>query len=321
MKLIVAFLKLIRWPNLFFIAITQWLFYFCVVSSLRLDHVNPVSYSLQHNGLFYLLMLASILIAAAGYIINDYFDLQIDAVNKPDKMVVDKSLKRRWAIIWHLILSALGVLMSLYISYRTVIWVISIANIICVFLLWFYSTTFKKKLLSGNVIISALTAWTIVVVYFFVGAAILNYNGWHEGDYSYDMRKLFKLTILYAGFAFIISLVREVIKDLEDMHGDAKYNCKTMPIEWGVPATKVFAAVWIIVCCAAIGIIQLYMWQSGWWVTAVYSIVLIILPLLYILRELYKAMIPADYHRLSTFIKYVMLAGILSMLFFKFNSW
>ncbi|MBP9097279.1 MAG: geranylgeranylglycerol-phosphate geranylgeranyltransferase [Ferruginibacter sp.] len=320
MKLIIAFLRLIRWPNLVFIAITQWLFYFFVVESLQTANASETISASADNFLFYLLILASVLIAAAGYIINDYFDLNIDAINKPDKVVVDRTVKRRWAIAWHLVFSFTGILLSLYISYKTGTWIIVVINSLCVLLLWLYSTTFKKKLLTGNVIISALTAWVIIVVYFFAGAAIINYNGWHEGSYAFDVKKLYKFTILYAGFAFILSLIREVVKDLEDMHGDAKYHCKTMPIEWGVPASKVFTAVWIIVCSASLTIIQIYVWQSGWWLSAVYCILFIILPLLFILKELKAAVIPADYHRISSIIKLVMLTGILSMLFFKFYS-
>ena len=318
MKLVIAFLRLIRWPNLVFIAVTQWLFYFCVVVSLQAEKASALQVS--QFSLFYLLIAASVLIAAAGYIINDYFDMHIDSVNKPGKVVVDKAVKRRWAILWHLVFSLSGVLISLYISYKTGTWIIVIANIICALLLWFYSTTFKKKLLSGNIIIAALTAWVIIVVYFFAGAAIINYNGWHLGNYSFDIKKLYKFTILYAGFAFIVSLIREVVKDLEDMYGDARYQCKTMPIEWGVPATKVFIAVWIIVCCALLAIVQLYVWQSGWWLGAVYCIILIIAPLVFILKKLYTATTPADYHQLSRYIKLVMLTGILSMIFFKFYS-
>lgn len=316
MKLLAAFLRLIRWPNLLFIAITQWLFYFSVVNYLRLDkNTTTPDFSSQHL-LFYLLITASLMIAAAGYIINDYFDRHIDAVNKPEKVVVDRTVKRRWAIVWHLALSFLGMLLSLFISYKTGKWIISIANIFCVVLLWFYSTTFKKKLLSGNIIIAALTAWVIMVVYFFAGAGIVHYDGWNG---AVDIRRLYKFTILYAGFAFVVSLIREVVKDLEDMIGDARYDCKTMPITWGVPATKVFLAVWIVVCIALLAIVQLYAWQSGWWFSAVYSILLIILPLVLILKDLYKANIPSAYHRLSSLIKLVMLTGILSMLFFKFT--
>ncbi len=310
MKLIAAFLKLIRWPNLFFIALTQCLFYFCVFETM----LNQPGYDHKHF-LFYLLIAASVAIAAAGYIINDYFDLQIDAVNKPAKVVVDKIVKRRWAIIWHLLLSGFGILLSVYISYRIGNWLIALANVVCVLLLWFYSTTFKKRILSGNVIIAALTSWVIVVVYFFGGA---NIAVWQRREVPFDAPKFFKFMVLYAGFAFIVSLIREVIKDLEDMEGDAKYQCRTMPIAWGVPASKVFTAVWLVVCIAALVIVQLYAWQSGWWVIALYTNLLIIMPLIIILKKLYTATTPAQYHQLSTYLKLVMLAGILSMLFFIF---
>ena len=312
MKIFVAFFKLIRWPNLFFIALTQILFYFCVFASLN----NSPSHPFQ-NKLFFLLVASSILIAAAGYIINDYFDMQIDAVNKPGKVIVDKLIKRRWAILLHGLFSFAGIVLSAYVSFYTGKWIILFVNTACVFMLWFYSTYFKKRLLAGNVIISTLTAWVIIVVYFFAGAEIIDIEGWKDASYPFDIRKLFKFTMLYAGFAFIISLIREVVKDLEDMEGDLKYNCKTMPIVWGITSSKVFTAVWLVVSIAALAIVQLYAWQSGWWMSAVYCIVLIILPLLYILQLLYRAKTQKNYHRISTLIKLVMLSGILTMIFFS----
>jgi 4-hydroxybenzoate polyprenyltransferase len=310
MKLLPAFLTLIRWPNLVFIALTQSLFYYCVFHFVLLDN------NYQHPyGLFFLLVSASVMIAAAGYIINDYFDLQIDAINKPGKVLVDKIVKRRWAIVWHWVLSGAGIIISLFIGYKLNNLVIPIANICCVLLLWFYSTTFKKKLLSGNIIIAALTAWVILVVYFFCGA---DTGVWQHSLLPFNAKAFFKFTILYAGFAFIVSLIREVVKDLEDMEGDARYHCNTMPIAWGVPATKVFTAVWLVVCIAGLSIVQLYAWQSGWWIIVPYCIILIIIPLIIILRKLHEAVAPADYHRLSSYIKFVMLGGILSMLFFIF---
>lgn len=310
MKTIAAFFRLIRWPNLFFIALTQSLFYFCVYLSLL--PVKPASHLL-----FYLLCIASLLIAAAGYIINDYFDMHIDAINKPAKVVVDKLVKRRWAIIWHLVFSFAGILISVYLSYKLNTWIIAIANLGCVVLLWFYSTSFKKKLLSGNIIIAALTAWVIVVVYFFVGAGLPGMAAWLNSNFNFDVKKFYKLTILYASFAFVVSLIREVIKDLEDMDGDAKYDCKTMPVVWGVPPSKVFVAVWLVVCIASLTVLQLYAWQLGWWMVVLYSVLLIILPLLYILKRLYPALSNADYHKLSIAIKAVMFFGILSMIFFR----
>jgi 4-hydroxybenzoate polyprenyltransferase len=316
MKLVIAFLRLIRWPNLVFIVITQLLFYYCITLPVFNQHGSKPYLPVL---ILYLTIIASVLIAAAGYIINDYFDLNIDRVNKPDKLVVEKIIKRRWAIMWHLILSVIGIVLSFYISIVLADWyvVVAVINLICVFALWIYSTTYKRRLLIGNILISALTAWTILVLY------VAEFPHWFkisiEAKKAYDlsMAKLFKYAVLYAGFAFIISLIREVIKDMEDMEGDAKYGCKTMPIVWGIPATKVFTAVWLIVLTAALVIIQVYAAYLGWWFSVVYCIVFIVIPLLWILQKLYKAQVAKDYHQLSNGVKFVMLAGILSMLFFK----
>ncbi len=317
MKLLGAFLRLIRWPNLFFIALTQALFYYCI---LLPSFYNRVTW--QENVLkpqqFWLLVLSSVMIAAAGYIINDYFDLNIDRINKPQKIVVERLIKRRWTIVWHWILSGAGILLGFYISWKLRNIFIGPANAVCVALLWFYSTTFKKKLLIGNFIISLLTAWVILVLYL----CEFRLHRFVDPVYHPVLSRVYKFAILYAAFAFIISLVREVVKDIEDMVGDSKYNCRTMPIVWGVNVSKVFAATWLIVLIASLIVIQFYVLQYRWWLSVVYAVIFIILPLLQILRNLYKATDNKSYHQLSGLIKAVMLAGILSMVFFKlYTSW
>jgi 4-hydroxybenzoate polyprenyltransferase len=315
MKILAAFFRLMRWPNLVFIIITQLLFYFCVYTPLLKEQPQH-----QISLLFFLLIVASTFIAAAGYIINDYFDIQIDAINKPDRVVINKFIKRRWAIIWHWILSIIGVGFSLYVSYKIKEWPIFFINSMCVLALWLYSTTFKKKLLVGNVMIAALTAWVILVVYLFAGADLFSLKGFATNAENLNVRKFFKFTLLYASFAFITTLIREVIKDLEDMEGDRKYDCNTMPIAWGVPATKVFVGVWLVVTIAALAIVQLYAWQSGWWYAAVYILLLIMLPSIFLIKKLYEANTHTDYHLLSNIIKIIMLFGITSMLLLKFAS-
>ena len=323
MKLVTAFLRLIRWPNLVFIVVTQCLFYFFITIPVFKQYNSKPYLS---PTILYLIIAASVLIAAAVYIINDYFDLNIDRVNKPDKLVVEKIIKRRWAILWHLLLSFIGILISFYVCLALDIFpsffdlFIGIANVVCVMALWVYSTTYKRRLLIGNVLISALTAWAILVLY------VAEFPHWFKAsleakaNYNLAFAKLFKYAVVYAGFAFIISLIREVIKDMEDMEGDAKYGCKTMPIVWGIPATKVFTAVWLIVLVCALIIIQVYAIYLGWWWSVAYCTAVIIIPLLWVLQKLYKAQVTKDYHQLSTAIKLIMLAGILSMLFFNIYS-
>jgi len=314
MKLLTAFFRLVRWPNLVFIALTQLLFFYCIiVPSL------PGTYYLQEHKLttmlFYMLVAASVLIAAAGYIINDYFDINIDQVNKPAKMVVQKIIKRRWAIFLHMVITFAGLALSGYVSLKTSL-IIIVANVVCSVLLWVYSTTFKKKLLAGNIIISGLTAWTVLVLYFATNTT-LTLNPALQPEVAKAMHRIYKFAALYAGFAFIISLIREAVKDIEDMEGDARYNCKTMPIVWGVPATKVFVGVWLVVLVGALVIVQFYVLQIGWWLSALYVLLLVIIPLVWILKKFYQAQTTAQYHFISKMIKLVMLTGICSILLFK----
>jgi 4-hydroxybenzoate polyprenyltransferase len=305
MRLTAAFFKMIRLPNLFFIALTQVLFQVCIYYTLYRNAVPPGDLLR-----FILLVAASLSIAAAGYAINDYFDINIDEVNKPKRMVVDKVIHRRWAIAWHFMLSISGIILTAFAVPFMQKWYLILANIFCVALLWFYSTNFKKMLLVGNIVISLLTAWTILVIFFSKVNLADAYGGSHY--------KFFRLAFLYAGFAFISSLIREAIKDMEDLEGDVKYGCRTMPIVWGVNAAKVYVAVWLIVLIALLIIVQVYILQFRWWMPVVYSIVLIILPLLYIFYKLFKATNAKHFHHLSTMTKVVMLAGIISMVFFYY---
>ncbi len=308
MNLPIAFFKLIRWPNLIFIALTQILFFYCILPFVYKGTQTPALSPI----IFYLLIIASITIAAAGYIINDYFDLNIDLINKPSKLIIEKHIKRRWAIFLHLNLSGIGFLISCYAGYKLKNIYIPFFNLLAIASLWFYSTTFKKKLLIGNVLISLLTAWVILVI------TVAEFGLSRSSDANaFIIPRLFKVSFLYAGFAFTISIIREVIKDMEDLQGDVKYGCQTMPIVWGIPVSKVFAGVWLVVLTGGVLILQFYVLQLGWWLSAIYCVLLIIIPLLWILQQLYKAQNAADFSRQSRAVKIVMLTGIVSMVFFR----
>ena len=260
------------------------------------------------------------LIAAAGYIINDYFDVNIDQVNKPNKVLIDIHITRRWAIFWHMFLSMLGVVLSFIVSFSLAdgYFVIGFINFLCVLVLWVYSTTYKRKILSGNIIVSLLTAWTVLVIYAAEIPHLWDATQATHQRYGLALTKLLRVAALYGGFAFIISLVREVVKDLEDMDGDRKEGCRTMPIVWGVPASKIFAAVWMVVLIGLLIITQFYVVQFGWWLIAIYLLITVVVPLVYILKSLYAANTASDYAKLSRWIKITMLTGILSMFFFRF---
>ncbi|MGL6267428.1 MAG: geranylgeranylglycerol-phosphate geranylgeranyltransferase [Chitinophagaceae bacterium] len=312
MKLLGAFFKLVRYPNLVFIALTQVLFYYCILLPTHQKHPDSVI-SLGEQELI-ILIISSLCIAAAGYIINDYFDLNIDKVNRPDRLVIEKMIKRRWAILWHLSLSATGLALSFYLGWKINNPLPGIFNTIAVILLWFYSTTFKKQILIGNIIISLLTAWVVLVIY--ICEVKLNIISIAPIQLAY-INDTFQAAVLYGGFAFILSVIREAVKDMEDIEGDSKYNCRTMPITWGIRASKVYTAVWIFVLSAALLILSVFAVQIKWWWLSVYIFAAVLTPLYYIFKKLRTAMHSRDFGAISTLVKLVMLTGILSMLFFK----
>lgn len=318
MKQAGLFLRLVRWQNLVFIAITQVLFHYCIVvpSSGSAHWTFPLQ--LQPR-LFYLLCVASIFIAGAGYIINDYFDINIDEVNKPQKMIVDRFITRRMAIFLHWLLSGIGLAFTAYVSYQLRNPLLVLGNLLCVMLLWVYSTTYKRRLLIGNILISAMTAWVILVL------LVAEMPGWWNGLLNEPVEKttvarLWRIGVLYASFAFVISLVREVVKDIEDVEGDRRENCRTLPIVYGINAAKIFAANWLVILLVLLLITQIYVLQFGWWHSALYVLVAVFSPLLLLFRRLLAAQSTAQFSQLSHWLKWIMLTGILSMFFFYFYA-
>jgi 4-hydroxybenzoate polyprenyltransferase len=309
---IAAFFRLIRYPNLIFIALTQSLFYFIIEKRIFSEINNLFLPELCTND-FLLLLFSSILIAAGGYIINDYFDMDIDNVNKPHKLVIGKIISRRWAMLFHMLLSLIGLFLTAVVALHINNMLLLVFNFISVVLLLFYSTTFKKRLLIGNIIISLLTAWVVGVL--FVAelkiddvALIIKNNNLIE--------RLYKFTLIYAGFAFIVSLVREVIKDLEDIIGDKKYGCTTMPIVWGVNVSKIYAATWIVVLMGILLSLFFYTIINSWsWLFSLMIIILLVF-LIVILVNIKKAATSKDFGKISNQVKLLMLMGILSMALF-----
>jgi 4-hydroxybenzoate polyprenyltransferase len=314
MKLLDSFLRLVRFPNLVFIALTQVLFYFCILAPLQLHY--PEARMAMGRMELWLLIAASICIAAGGYVINDYFDLNIDKVNRPDSLVIERSIKRRWAIVWHLALSITGLVLSFVVCRRIGNYLPGLFNALSVLLLWLYSTTFKKQLLIGNVIISLLTSWVVLVLY--VCEAGIGFHRLEGGQLTF-VKSVYKWAILYGGFAFMASLIREVVKDMEDMAGDARYGCRTMPIVWGLRSTKVFTAVWVIVLFFSVFAVAVYALMLSREMLALYLATAVMLPVASTGVKIHKAFTSADFAKLSRLLKIVMLTGILSMLFFLFR--
>jgi 4-hydroxybenzoate polyprenyltransferase len=201
--LIKALFRLARFWNLVILGLAQYCTAYFLIGKETLQDWR-----------LFLLALSTMMIAAAGYMINDYYDIKIDLINKPERVVIGKGITRRYTLFFHTALSVSGVGIGLLLS-----WQIAVVNFLSAFLLWLYSNNLKRQPFIGNFSIGLLTAASIAVV-----------NLLYPPFNSYIM--------VYALFAMVMTLVREIIKDMEDWKGDNTFGCKTLPIVWGIRKTK-----------------------------------------------------------------------------------
>ena len=277
---IFGFLRLIRVQNLLIVVLTQFL--------ARIVLVGPKAEwgRILVDPTIWLLSFSTVCIAGAGYIINDYFDVKIDLVNKPERVIIGRYLKRRVALLAHQVLNVVGCLVGLYLSK----WVF-VVDVVSVTLLWFYSAQFKRQPLIGNVVISLLTALSLIVL-------------------AVYYRQNAEMLLIYALFSFGISLLREIIKDMQDIRGDARFGCRTLPIVWGLRRTK------YVLYGLIIGfVLTLFLIASAPGNEPLGGVFLILLlPLAWLTYRLVRADTRRDFGYLSNLCKLIMLLGILSMI-------
>lgn len=295
MSNIKAIATIVRLPNLIFIFLTQLLVYQFII----LGQVESPTLSWLH---WFMLALSTIFIATAGYIINDYFDIGIDAVNKPTKVTIERIFKRRTIILWHIVLNLLALIIAGYIAYHFAQVRLLGFQLISILLLLVYSTTFKRKLLIGNLSIALLTSLTLITTAMYEP----QFNEWNFSNSNTA------LLWVYIIFAFIITLIREIVKDVEDIKGDTVQNCKTIPLVWGIEVAKNIVYALHILMFLFLFIITIYFFEQHKILT-VYLILFVFMPLLWNLKNIYNAQNSADFHKISSLIKWITLLGILSM--------
>lgn len=332
MKSLIAFFRLIRLPNLLIIALTQYAVRFGLMFPLLNGSGFELAMSEQN---FFLLVLATVMIAAAGYIINDYFDTKIDRVNKPKRVIVGKLIKRRVAMGAHIVISTIAIFISIYIAwYINHLW-LSLIQIGSVLALWYYSINFKRRMLVGNVIIALLTALVPVSagLYEFVelknhlfqelqNYAVMNTenNPVYAGIFFKDVLSNIGLWILgYAIFAFLLTLVREIIKDIEDYEGDLAEGCKTLPIIVGKNKANHTTIIIAILTFLLLLFVQYTQLMSSEIIAVLYFSVFLQFPLILLIIKLFSAKKKNDYAWASRLTKLIMLFGILytSVIYFQ----
>lgn len=301
------FLKLIRYQNLILLALMQLVFHFGFLKK-QLPVLGLTDWQ------FLLLVLSTICIAGGGYLINAVFDKNIDKINNPEKVIIDKHISEASAYNYYIILNVIGVGIGFYLS--NLIEKPSFTGIFIVIAgtLYLYASSLKKSLLIGNFIIAIILATSVLIV------GILDLLPMITSENQQGLGSLFKILIDYAVFAFLIVLIREIVKDFEDIEGDLDYGAKSLPIVLGDKKAKMILSVLLVI--AAILLIWysfVYLFENDLYLAVLYIFGLILAPVIYTLIRLFSASEKKDYSHLSLILKGVIFFAILTILVVVYN--
>ena len=293
------YLIFFRWKNVLMILLIQFLFKYVLFKKFDIQ----VTLDDFH---FILLAISTASVAIAGYIINDVNDVKADIVNKPEKLFVDKKITRIAAQNLFIAFNSIGLVLGMYLSYHVGNTSYFIIYVLTSLLLYQYAKHLKKRIIIGNILVSFIVSFCILMVAVFdMAPATNNYN-------LEAQRSVLYIFLLFAGFGFLLTLIREIVKDMEDMEGDMAIEARSIPIVFGETTTRrvvVFVAVLLI---ALISLVCFQVYDTNKYI-GLYLSCLVSLPMLYFTYKLVKSRSKADYHKLSGLLKLIMLLGILSV--------
>ncbi len=301
------YLKLIRYQNLMVLAIMQLI--------IRYGFFEQLNYYFALTHFEYsLFVLASVCIAAGGYIINDIFDQEVDALNKPNKCIIGKSIAEDFAYYLYAGLSILGVGIGMYLSNAIGRPGFGVFFVLIVALLYIYSSSLKQMPLVGNLVIALLAGTSVLLVPVFDVYPVT-----HQGN-QLAMGALFGMVKNYALIAVLITLIREIIKDAEDREGDDAQGMQTLPIALGIQKTNLIIAVLAMISS---GLILYYCFthllENKLFYLMGYLGLTIIAPLFFVAIRIFQAKTKADYSQLSLLMKVITVFGIFSLAVLTLN--
>ncbi len=303
------YLTLIRAKNLIIIGLTQYLIrYLVVLPLLATKGLHPHLTDID----FFILVLSLVLVGSGGYIINDYFDTKVDRKNERYRNVVGKTIKRRVAMILHVSVNSLGILLGAFVAYRSGVYWLVLVNVIYATVLWFYSTDFKHQPVIGNVLVSILTACVPLVVIAFELPPIIERNYDHAIANWPLIAKVIIYTTGFSAFAFLTNLIREIVKDMEDIKGDLYVGSRTLPITFGIRNTKTALVVLILITMILLAYVQsiFHFNLMVFFIVFFYLFVLVQIPLVFITIKLLNNNSKRVYHLISQIMKFIMVVGI-----------
>lgn len=299
------FLKLIRYQNILLLAFMQLIFRYVFFQSQDI----PLALADWQYGLF---VLSTVLIAAGGYVINNIFDQHTDTINKPNTVVIGKSISETQGYNIYIALTATGVSIGFYLSN-----VIAKPGFATIFILiaatlYLYATSLKQMMLIGNIMVALLLSFSVVIIGIFDLFPTI-----HEGNQQ-QMANLFSILLDYTIFAFMINLLREIVKDIEDVDGDYNMGMNTLPIAIGKSRTAKIVFVLSFIPLLLI-LHYIYNYLFGLLFVTLYLLFFVVAPLLYFTIKIGAATSKKEFHNLSLLLKWILLFGILSIVVISIN--
>lgn len=309
-EIIKPYLQLLRVGNLTFVAILLYVMEKWVATPLlQLEQFGE----LMPWWILTLLIVSVVGIAAGGYVINDYFDVKIDRINRPDNLVVTRIISRDAAMNLFYGLTAVGVIAGTVVAWWAHSWTLLFTYVVIPGLLWFYSASYKRMFLVGNLVVAFASAIVPLLVAI-ANADYLHHLYQNALAYSPIIGELYVWTGGFAAFAFLLTWVREIVKDIEDIEGDREMECRTLPIVWGDKVAKIIATILLVAIATLIVYILFavlpfsHEWKS---LPTRYVVFGLIVPILCSIVLLWAANNRTEYHRVQTIIKFAMFMGML----------
>ena len=301
------FLQLIRYKNLLLLALMQLIIRFGYLEQIHI----PLS-------LFYwqyaLLILATVLIAAGGYVINDIFDQETDQHNKPNKVIIGTFISETTAYSIYSALTIAGVACGFVLSNSISHPNFAILFVLIATLLYIYASTIKQIAVIGNILIAALLAFSVIII----GIFDIFPNTFESNQQQ--MALAFSILLDYAKFAFFINLVREMIKDIEDIEGDKIQEMKTLPIIIGtIKTTKIAFILLLVPTLYLFYYLNQYLFSNNLYYGIFYLMILVIAPIILCLIRIWNAKEKKDFRQISIILKWIIFFGILSIWIITFN--
>lgn len=298
------YLRLIRYQNLIFIALVQLFIKYGLFQHLGIDTI------LNTFG-FTLLVIATLCIAAGGNIINDIYDVEIDKINKPNKLLIGKNISEKNATRLYILLNIIGVAVGFYLSNSVEKPGFSALFIVFSALLYLYASYLKGTLLVGNLVVSALVGMSLIIVPIIDLLPVITLQN------QAAQSVVFKTVLHYALFAFLLNLIREIVKDIQDINGDKKAGMRTLAICLG--RNRVTKMVFFLSVFTLFGVVfYMYQYIYDQETLLFYFLFAIVAPLLYFCVKAWAAEKDKHYALLSKLLKIIMFLGMGSLLLFRF---